>query len=311
MNGDSTEDLTVYPYFVDIYRHKITAELLSDRFHFDNVLENAYPKPIDSGRWPKDSIICDGREDNLIYGRFLKLRKDAIEFLQSKGTKLSERLQFPELGEYLEENSHFLWDVEKGVIFCEYNHKGMRRLQRAAEKLVSNILGFRGSDDLKIGLVPTDELLENLANGGTFNRAVINLPDISKSHLEKMGFKSDIIFDIIQHGFSMKMDLISKIAEPRDVDTIDKVIRLRNELKKIRAKNFKLYTDEGVVDLIDANYLYYVITVDLPDQDDFSSSEDGQKELRERMHSIIWELYNKHIDGLLKMRPNQSKITEF
>jgi len=150
MNGMSTEDLTVYPYFVKINRHKITAESLSTKFHIDNVLENAYPKPVDSGRWPKDSIICDKREDEIIYGRFLKLRKDAIEFLQSQGTKLSERLEFPGLGEYVEENSHFLWDVRNGVILCEYNHKGIRRLQRSAEKLIANILGFHSSNDLKM-----------------------------------------------------------------------------------------------------------------------------------------------------------------
>lgn len=67
MKGESNEDLTVYPYFVELYKHKITADMLMEKFDFEKVLENAYPKPIDSGSWPKSSVICDKRDGDRIF----------------------------------------------------------------------------------------------------------------------------------------------------------------------------------------------------------------------------------------------------
>jgi hypothetical protein len=92
-------------------------------FKIGNLDTNWVELKLESGETPH-LLIVDKEENGFILGRFIRLRKEAPPILD-KQNKTEEDFELT-LTRYLEEISHFIWQLNDGLMFCQYNQYGIR-----------------------------------------------------------------------------------------------------------------------------------------------------------------------------------------
>jgi len=248
------------------------------------------------------SLIGDGLDGNLIYGRLLRLNKDDVGRIDID--KLKEEVLTNGPSQYVEENSHFLFDTLNNLVFCEYNPNGVNALSKRASEIFNNSISKCGSSRPSIILspIPSDDLIEALAGSGMIKRYRLQFPGVNAQYIEEFGGPSSFINKIAEED-RLELDITLKLGR-KTLFSSDKLMKLREQagiLKKRKAKSFKVYTDEGNFDLIASNLLYY----------DAEVVRKSHIEMREDLFEQIRNLLENNSEKILTIIRNQPNLDRF
>ena len=117
-----TKRMTVFacrPTFSPLRNHLNLAEI----FQIGSLDTNWIELELESGSTPH-LLVVDKEKNGFIFGRFIRLRKEAPPILD-KRDKTEDDFELT-INRYLEEISHFIWHLNDGLMFCQYNHYGIR-----------------------------------------------------------------------------------------------------------------------------------------------------------------------------------------
>jgi len=130
---------------------------LAEIFKISNLDTNWIELELASGDTPH-LLIADKKENGFIFGRFIRLRKDAPPILDKK-SKSEEDFELT-ITRYLEEISHFIWHLNDGLMFCQYNHYGIRHFPTS----LNPYFNIRWKDDFTL----RDDVILPIENPDTF-----------------------------------------------------------------------------------------------------------------------------------------------
>jgi hypothetical protein len=148
-------------------------------------LKNKFSKSRISGNiipYGDDSLllIIENIQNNLIFGRFLKLRNDAPGVINKR--RYSERDIILGTDESIKEDSHFLWNLQDKLIFGEYNYHAIRHFSLPLMHYLGELLN---SENIDIRPVQDPKTLMKLGREEEITKIIISLAQESLSHQEK------------------------------------------------------------------------------------------------------------------------------
>lgn len=296
-----TKYYSIYPLYVLPRTSSVDPNVF-----FNCILINRIKENILKTNWRGEeipySMIGDRLDGGLIYGRLLRLNKDDVGRIDID--KFKEEVLTNGPSQYVEENSHFLFDTKNNLVFCEYNPNGVNALSKRSSEIFNNSIRKCGSAHPTINLspIPSDDLIEALAGSGMIKRYRLQFPGVNAKHIEEFGGPSSLINEIAEED-RLEFDMTLKL-ERRTLFSSDKLSKLRElagRLKNRKAKSFKIYTDEGNFDLIASNLLYY----------DAEVVRKSHIEMREDLFGQIRNLLENNSKKILEIIRKQPSLDKF
>lgn len=203
-------------------------------------------------------MIVDSFDDQKVNGRFVKLKKDNIEKLET--TNFKEKIDITGIDEFIEMNAFFVWLVQEDLLLAEYNTESLNILTKNSSIVISKALKRCSvfNEDISLQPFPSRDLItEIIKNGGLINKYHLAFQDLNKTYLESMGLSGETIWSLAESG---ELDLSQTLTLSKSQQLTDEKYRFLKEIAnklKLKAKKMVVYTDEGNFDLIGNKYVYY------------------------------------------------------
>jgi hypothetical protein len=251
-----TKNFNLYPLLV------LPRDLKIDpNFLFECVAKERIPLNVVRTYWNQEAItytiIGDSLDGRFVRGRFLKLIKDDIGRIDLE--KLKEEIITNGPSEYVEENSHFIYDTSLNLVLAEYNPGGVNVLTKRASQLLDNAIKKCARDlrNIIVNPIPSEEFIEQIVGTGFTKSARIHFERINLKYLEDKGATSSLISALAEEeGFDLGIFAKMTVPRPLSVEKFKGFKELADKFKG-KADSLKVNTDEGNFDIIKDNLLYF------------------------------------------------------
>jgi len=295
--------LVLYPLYVEGYNN-LNGNMLKNCLSIDNVLNNILVKNYKNLKIEVNySLVADKLDNNYIYGRFIKLKKDNIEKLmqdtQSNIEKIKEELLTLKDNEFIEENAYFVFNLKSGIMLANYNPDSVNILKSAASDTFNNAMQkCKYNDPIKLYPFPSDELIDDMINNGSqILKYHIIFPQLSLQRIEdidKHGVFNDI-FSLADSNQSFGLMFEMSLSKPQTLT--HKVLNLLKEyIKKFgKIEKFTVYTDYMNFDLIADRYVYFSIDIEVKDD-----LEDNMKNIYKNIYDLLVEKQDRILNMVKK-----------
>jgi hypothetical protein len=265
-------------------------------------------------------LIVDEEENSFIFGRFIRLRKDAPPILD-KQFKTEDDFELT-ITSYLEEISHFIWNLETGLMFCQYNHYGIRHFPTS----LNPYFNVRWKGDFKF----RDDVILPIENPNTFEefkkdksamltfKVRIAKKDVALEEKErnkgwngllKSAFGWGTFYNLNEGDESCYEIVIRKGRRQTGEVNKGKVVEAVEHLKSGDVKvRVSAETHDASYDLIEGNLFNYKIYVETKEEE--GEKEEGEEKIKrvtankEAFFKEAERLYYKHSEHILStIRP--------
>lgn len=266
----TTRKVRVFPYEVSIIAPYNNNQTFYEKFRIDNIDDNL----IDYAGIGKIGLSCEPPDGDWVLGTFMKLRDEApLKF--NTGSKTSEKIQLS-VGEFVEEASHFAWNLRDRIMIGEYNHFGMRVFGKNVAAYFSRVLSL-GEQDFEITGIPIPELWNRITSSRGITAVEFKFAPLSFDAMNGVGVtRSEILSNAAnQPHAQLSLSLNSKAdrghrRDPLDRDnTIELLSAAREYLDKKSFESFRIETFEGAYDLVKGTLVSDRLTINNGDYSQF------------------------------------------
>jgi|GEM_PF-2177489 len=259
----------------------------------------------DDGNLIPEEIKADG----IIFGRLLKLRNDAISRIDLD--VLKEEILTNAGSKFLLESSYFAIDTKNNIMLGQYNKNSVNVLSSRAGEIFKNSLSKLnlGQNFEYILPIPTDELIKVIIKKeSSVHNYKLFFKDINLNYLEKVLDISSEKLKILseQNNFNFIMT-ISFRSKPRFTDKVFHKMK-GSFTKDKKLDKLKISTEDGNFDLLNQNYLYYPISIEIPVIKDYKDYEKLRDNIQKEMYKLLSE-YNDNISKELNSYDISKKST--
>lgn len=277
---------------ITVYPHRILSQKDLDLYSFSNVFSK---QNIDKNikQYGEDYLLIvtdESTDNNLFFGRFLKLKTDKPDILNIQD-KTEHELDL-EPNEEIKYDSHFILDLKNRLLFAEYNHSGIRHFPRPLEEYFNAIF----SEKFEVQPIPSKNTLELINKDNKIKSISIKLAKAKLSFIENnIGIP---ILKSIYHFSDGDLEIgitISKkgkkgIFKPgKLIDIIkDYSKKVENE-KEDPLDVLKVYSDEAVYDVLSGIFRAWRVTLEYEDK----------KELNSKIWGKLKTVYQDNLNEML------------
>ena len=125
MVREKTKTIVLYPFTIFPSNLYLDSKKILDCMQRNNVLKNCIEVPA-RGATNLYSIIADAAVNDVVQGRFVKLKSDNIETID-KNT-LEEDLQVIGEDKYIEANAYFVWNFKNNLLLAQWDLESRYKL---------------------------------------------------------------------------------------------------------------------------------------------------------------------------------------
>lgn len=276
---------------INIYPYKILSKRDLNTYSFNSIFSKEnIEKNIKQYGEDYLLIITDKLDKNLFFGRFLKLKTDKPDILNTKNKTEHELNLGP--NEEIKYDSHFILDLKNSLIFAEYNQSGVRHFPRPLEEYFKLIF----SEEFEVQPIPTKNTLELVNKDDKIKSITIKLAKTSLSFKEnEIGIP---ILRSIEHFSEGDLEIeviISKKGRKGKIKPDELVKAIKKHLQKSENDKedsldiLKVYSAEAVYDVLNDIFRSWRITIEY--------------ENKEQLNSKIWEelerIYSNNLNEIL------------
>lgn len=292
---------------------KIKANIYKVPYHGEEIL---YSLITEKPYWKDDNgndIPGEINYGDIIFGRLLRLRNEAITRIDLDLTQLQEEILTSSNSKYLLESTYFAIDTKTNIMLGQYNKDSVNVLTKRPGKIFDNSLQKLNLNSKFQGIepIPTDELIQAIIKHESlvFNYR-LSFQDINLKYLEKaVGMTSEQLNYILEQN---KFNLIMSISLNNNPHFTEKLFdNLKNAFHK--DKNFnklKISTEDGVFDLFNENFLYYPLHIDMPEMKDYKDYEQFRDNVQKGMVELLRK-HNKEISNIMGTQYKDTNLDDF
>jgi len=289
MSKTSRTKVRLFPYQYRLSGTENTIPNLISVFDVKNVLNNVITYYAHFSLL----LIIDKAEGDFLFGRFLKLRKDAPLILDRMSGK--EREIFLTKYEDIEEVSHFVCNVKDSLILAEYNFNAIRCFPTPLKAYLDKKFNVKDNIVIPVEDINTFKKFKDTRKGiKTFSLA---LAQNKIKELESVLNLSPIrtFFDLSQNNKTQYEITIRKSRGKEQFLDKNKVVMAIEHLKDKQEtlESLEIETEDVVYDLIKNNVLAYYIIL-----------EKTERTIdKEEFYKKVKEIYSSHaieIKGFIK-----------
>lgn len=216
----------------------------------------------DSSYW--DDGVDSHNVDGVIFGRFLKLRKDPISQIDIKNFQEEVVTNTP--SKYLLESAYFILDTKNNIMLAQYNKNSLNVLSKRSGCIFKNVLmkinNNNNFDD--ITPIPSGELIKKiLSKQSPVKSYHLKFRNININYLEKkIGISSEKMKELsASYDFDFNID-IKFSQQPHMGKFLYETIKSKIPPLGKNMKGYKVKTEDGSFDLIKDNLLYYDMPIE-------------------------------------------------
>ncbi len=290
--GTSLDKIKANIYEANYQGEKILYSLITEKPYWKDNNGNLIPGEINS--------------EGIIFGRLLRLRNDAITRIDLELDKLQEEILTSSNSKYLLESTYFAIDTKSNIMLGQYNKHSVNILTRRPGDILQNTLQklnlhnkFQGTEP-----IPTDELIQAIIKRESLvSNFRLSFQDVDFRYLEKaLGIASGQLNSLLeQNDFNLIMSFSPKHKPSLTENFFNRLSTTFHKDKKFN--KLKVSTEDGVFDLFNENFLYYILHIDAPEIKDNKAYE----KLRDDIQKGMLELLTKHNKEISSIRVNHHK----
>ncbi|GEM_PF-4805919 len=277
------KEVKVYPYVCTIPNSNIKVADFSTIFKISKAEKNVI-------KYHSDTylvLIIDQLDNGFMFGRFFKLREDSPTIFDRKKGKERDISLLAE--ENIKEESHFIWNIQNGIIFAEYNFNAVRMFDTPLSFYLNEKFGV---EDCTIMAIPDKHTFEHLKKEPEILALNLRFAQESTKNLEKKNNMPawNVLLDIGQDNESIFEVSVKRSRKKDSKLKKEKVISLVGDLAKSETppESIRVETLDLVYDLIKNNLLFYKLPI----------QKNGRKLDKADFNYKAQELYKRHIDNI-------------
>ncbi len=232
-NMAETKKVRMFPYSLQIPESYLKPDFLLEKYSksIEKIRENtvAYGES-------HLLLFLEGNVNGFLQGRFLKLRSDAPKILKEL-TAEEKKIELDE-GDWIEEISHFILNINDKIILGEYNQSSVRHFATPLDFYLRSTMALSGND-FEIKVIAIDKVLEKVKAAEKFYSVRVKIAKPNIRHLEdKVKVNARGVLSLYRKSdFDLEISVIHKRR---------KILNKEESLKFI----LDIYEDKGELDLL-------------------------------------------------------------
>lgn len=267
---------------------KILYSIITDKPYWEDEDGNVIPEEI--------------KPDGIIFGRLLRLRNEAVSMIDLD--KLQEEVLANSPSHFLLESSYFVIDTKSNIMLGQYNKDSVNVLNKRAGEIFKNSLfklNLNHNFD-SILPIPTNQLIKVIIkNESSVHNYKLSLGSIDLEYLERFLGPASKRLRALADGttFNFSATISFKFKPHFNDDRYEKINNLFIKNRDKKLEKLKVSTEDGIFDLLNNNFLYYPVTVEMP----IIKSINDYKKLRNSIQKSMYDILSKNKDDISNKLP--------